>query len=329
LPTPGKQVRSLQVQEPKVPLNYSDNAILSRILLSAYAFYSICLALATFQFSAAVFFGLPLVFGIPKSQLAFYKMELMFTTIFLLVALSADLIKAPPSIPTDNGSVVVSDKKGGRRWMANWTMEPAVQNGKKVIRFTEHGQGHITPYSGEVRWSLESVWTADNGLKPLDSEKIVSSISGERLNTERKHFDFNKGTVRVESQPKDGKSEVKTLSIPPDTLTVEGIAGILRYLPFSENMSFPAHLLSNDPRLYSVTFEVRGKERVKTQVGAFEAYKVEMVPHVGALNIFRSFVPKTFFWFTVQPPHFWVRYEGLENGPGTPEIVMELGPGVN
>ena len=42
------------------------------------------------------------------------------------------------------------------------------------------------------------------------------------------------------------------------------------------------------------------------------------------LNLFRSLFPKTYFSFTVAAPHFWVRYEGLEIGRGTLEIVMEL-----
>ena len=63
---------------------------------------------------------------------------------------------------------------------------------------------------------------------------------------------------------------------------------------------------------------------MRTPAGEFECYKLEMLPHLGVLNVVRYFYPKAFFWFTVAPPHFWVRYEGPENGPGTPEIVMEL-----
>ena len=130
--------------------------------------------------------------------------------------------------------------------------------------------------------------------------------------------------VRFERRRSEGRSEAKSLKIPPDTLILEGIAGILRYLNFDRTGPFPAHLLTNEPRLYSVAFEIRGKEHVKTPAGEFDCYKVEMVPHLGVLNVVRYFFPKTLFWFTVAPPHFWVRYEGLENGPGTPEIVMEL-----
>jgi len=84
-------------------------------------------------------------------------------------------------------------------------------------------------------------------------------------------------------------------------------------------------MLSNEPKIYSVTLENRGKERVKTSAGEFECYKLEVVPHVGMLNVFRAFFPKAYFWFTVAPPHFWVKYEGPQDGPGTPDIVMQLG----
>jgi len=156
---------------------------------------------------------------------------------------------------------------------------------------------------------------------------ILTTLTGARLLTERKHFDVAKSMVRFERQRPEARSEVKSLKILPDTLIVEGIAGILRYLKFDQTGPFPAHLLTNEPRLYSVAFEIRGKERVKTPAGDFDCYKVEMVPHLGVLNVVRYFFPKTFFWFSVAPPHFWVRYEGLENGPGTPEIVMELDRG--
>jgi len=248
----------------------------------------------------------------------------MITAVCILLFLGADLIRPPSVVPTDRGGVVVSAKGGDRRWTANWTMEQLERDGKKAIRFTERGQGHVSPYSEEVKWSLESVWSAENGLRPLESEKVVTTKTGKPLVTERKHFDLNNNTVRFERQFSDGRSETKSLSIPPDTLAVEGIAGILRFLGFDQNARLAAHVLSNEPRLYSVTFETRGMERVKTPAGQFEAYKVEMVPHMGVLSVFRSLFPKAYFWFTVAPPHFWVRYEGPENGPGTPDIVMEL-----
>jgi hypothetical protein len=248
-------------------------------------------------------------------------MAMIFVIVLLL---GSDLIQPPGVVPRDSGAVVVSLKTGERRWTANWTMEPVERDGKKAVRFTEQGQGRVSPFSGEVRWSLESVWSAEAGFQPLDSQKTVTTLAGGAVLTERKHFDPVKGTVRFERQQSGGKVEEKTVAAPRDTLIPEGIAGILRFLMFENAASFRAHLLSNEPKLYSVTFEGRGRERVRTPAGEFDCYKIEMVPHLGVLNVARYFYPKVYFWFTVAPPHFWVRYEGPENGPGTPEIVMQL-----
>jgi hypothetical protein len=248
----------------------------------------------------------------------------MSAIFILFLLLGADLVKAPAAVPTDSGGVVVSAKSGHVHWTANWTMAPEEREGRKVVRFTEHGQGRISAFPNDVKWSLEAVWSAETSFQPLEFEKIISSLDGSRLLTERKSFDPAKGVVQFTRQFSNGRSETKSLSTPSDTLAVEGIAGVLRFLPFESVRSFPAHLLSNEPRVYDVTLETRGKESIKTPAGEFECYKIEVVPHLGALNLFRPFFPKTFFWFAAAPPHFWVRYEGPENGPGTPVIVMEL-----
>jgi uncharacterized protein DUF3108 len=244
-----------------------------------------------------------------------------------LLFLVVDLIKPPATLSPYSGSSNVFAKRGDVRWTADWAMEPIQVNGKPAVRFTERGSGRISEFSQEVRWSSQAVWRADAGFQPLDFEKTITAADGKQLVVERKHFDRDKGTVRFERQTSGRNPEIKTLSVPPDTLAVEGIAGVLRFLTPDADRPFSAHLLSNEPRVYSVTFELRGRERVKTPAGDFECYKLELVPHLGALNLFRSFFPKTFFWFTVASPHNWVRYEGSENGPGTPAIVMELSHG--
>jgi hypothetical protein len=208
-------------------------------------------------------------------------------------------------------------------------MEPAEWQGQKAVRFTEQGRGRISPFRQEVQWSLEGVWSAQDVFRPLDFEKTVRAASGAHLMTERKRFDPDRRAVRFEREISGGRTESKSLSVPPDTLTVEGVAGILRFFPFQTSASLPVHLLSNEPRLYDVEFKMRGRERVRTPAGEFECFKLELVPHMGILDIFRSFYPKAFFWFTADPPHFWVRYEGPENGRGTPEVIMELDRSTN
>lgn len=244
-----------------------------------------------------------------------------------LLFLFADLIKVPATIAPYSGASNVFSKNGSVRWTADWAMETLQVQGKRAVRITERGSGRISEFPQDVRWSLEATWRAEDGFQPLDVEKTISASDGRRLVVERKHFDHDKGIVRFERQTLDERPEIKSLAVPPDTLVIEGIAGVLRFLEPDGGHPFSAHLLTNEPRLYSVTFELRGKERVKTPAGDFECYKLELVPHLGILNTFRYFFPKTFFWYTVAPPHYWIRYEGPENGPGTPQVVMELSHG--
>jgi hypothetical protein len=243
-----------------------------------------------------------------------------FVLRFGLATLS--MLPAPSTIPRDGGSVIVSDKRG-ERWNAQWTMEPWRETGLPAVRFTEIGHGRYSPYVSPISWSLEAVWTADGSFRPLRFDKTITDAHGHTIARERKNFDVAKGTVHFERTRPGHPPETKQISIPSDTLTVEGIAGVLRFLPFEDRRPFKAHMLTNEPQLYEIKFEMRGKERIKTPAGEFDCYKIELVPQLGMLNALRPFLPKAYFWFSVSAPHFWVRYEGPENGQGTPQIVME------
>jgi len=243
----------------------------------------------------------------------------LWISIFLLAA----QIQAPTVIPKDHGTVSASSTDGKPRWTASWTMEPWISGGKRAVRFTETGSGRYSPFSQDVQWNLESVWLADKNYYPLQFQKTIRDMQGRTLAIERKNFDPLTGKVRFERQNEKGSKESSTFSAAANVLTIEGIAGILESFPFEGSEGIQAHFLSNEPKLYDVTFEPRGTERLKTAKGPIDCYKIEMVPHLGLLNVARPFFPKTYFWFSTASPHAWVRYQGLENGSGSPEIVME------
>lgn len=251
----------------------------------------------------------------------------MFLWLPVVSSLPADFLKPPPMAGTEEkGSVVTRGKNGTIRSRVVWTMRRVESDAQDAVRMTESGQGHYSGFNQEIRWNIEVWWAAGDAFRPIRSERTVTDLSGKMLLEERKQFDWTKNQVRFERRDlKDGKTTTKVLAIPNDTLTVEGIAGALRGLPFDRLRSFAAHLLTNEPTLYDITLELRGRETVRTSAGTFDCYKVELVPHAGALNVFRVFFPKTYFWFTVDSPHTWVRYQGLESGPGSPEITIEGG----
>ena len=251
-------------------------------------------------------------------------MGVYLTLLLGLLVAGADAVKAPPMISREKGSVTSTDKDGVVRWTADWTMEPWKERGERAVRFTERGRGRYTPFQQDVQWSLEAVWTAENTFSPVRVEKTFTDASGHTLATEKKTFDKAMSSARFETTQKDGASQTKSIPVTPGTLVIEGIAGVLRFLPFDRWQPFTTRLMTNDGQVYRMKLELRGKERITTPAGAFECYKVQLVPELGVLNVLRSFAPKAYFWFTVSPPHFWVRYEGPETGPSSPKIVMEL-----
>ncbi len=248
----------------------------------------------------------------------------MLPLTLLAFLLAGSEVSAPQSIPHERGSIVVSDEHNAERWTAEWTMEPTLEGGRPAVRFTETGRGHYSPYSQPVQWELEAVWSAEGSFHPLRFQKTIKDLNGRQVSTERKSFSLAKGTAQFDRKGGTGASENREFRVPPDTLTVEGIAGVLRFLPFENWRPLTIHFLTNEPRLYEMRVVMRGKERVKTPAGEFECYRIELIPNLGMLNVVRSLLPKARFWFSASSPHFWVRYAGPENGRGSPEIVMNL-----
>lgn len=250
----------------------------------------------------------------------------------LLVVLSlgtevqAAALPVPPMGQKERGIVVTSLKETGvKRWQAEWTLEQIKGQEGQRVKFTEAGSGRYGKFDGQVSWRLEATWTAASLFQPVHSLKEFHDKEGKLLSRERKVLDFTRGEAKFEREdPATGKVSARSFSLSPDTLIVEGIGTALRSLPFDPPGEREFHFLTNEPRMYRITMKPRGRERIKAPAGEFECYKYEMVVNLGLLGLLRVFIPKTYFWFTVDPPHFWVRYEGLESGLGSPYVVMEL-----
>ena len=241
-----------------------------------------------------------------------------------LFILIANVIPAPPTLTSQGGSSVTTSADMKVDWQAQWDMEEIRVDGTRAVRFKETGSGRTSAYPQDVRWSVQSTWLAGDAFRPLETEKRITAADGQTLLVERKVFDHKKGTVRLERTRSGHRPETESLDVPADILAIEGLAGILRFANVPKSRALSAHVLTNKPEVFKVTFEWRDEENVKTPAGEFHCYKVEMVPQLGVLNLLRPFIQKTYFWFTVATPHKWVRYQGSEDGPGTPGVVMVL-----
>jgi len=237
----------------------------------------------------------------------------------------AEPFEVPPMGHKEEGTIVTTYKEGGIRWKADWISERYVENGEPEFKLVFKAKGLTSPFSEDMTWEYISVWKAEEDFTPLESETRIKDMSGKLVRIDKKNFDQAKGTAVFEREDlSDSGSIKKQYDITTGTLILEGMVYALRSLPFSTQGSIKAQLLTNEPELYKVEFKQKGIEKIKTDDGEIECYKVELVPKLGLLGVFKVFFPKTYFWFTVAPPHRWVRYEGLENGLGTPEVIMDV-----
>ena len=76
-------------------------------------------------------------------------------------------------------------------------MEQVQLQGKKAVRFTEKGTGHLSAYSQEVRWTAQSLWLAHDAFLPVETEKTITASDGTVLLVERKSFN----SYGIESPP--------------------------------------------------------------------------------------------------------------------------------
>ncbi len=234
-------------------------------------------------------------------------------------------MSVPQLSKKEEGSMVVYYKEGGKRWEGKWVMEEFEDKGERRFRLTMNAEGLTSPFTRDMKWKNVSVWKAEENFSPVEAETEIKDMQGNLVMTEKKTFDRENGTVTFERKDFEGDNSLdKQFEITPDLLIVDGLVIALRSLPFDSGEPVKTRFLTNEPELYNVEFKQTGIENVKTPEGEIECYKVELVPKLGVLNVFKAFFPRTYFWFTVAAPHRWVKYQGFENGRDTPEVVMEV-----
>ena len=228
-------------------------------------------------------------------------------------------------VPSDyaEGSYHCLEKDSGtERWRVDWRMEKVQKDGKIILEIKEHGYGVYGNREEKVSWSMETFLEYDDSLQTIRSRKETKNKEGEAIEIVSKKFDVEQGVVEFER--KDLISDkVYSHSFEPGSTVIgpENIALALQGTDLAEGYKTEFYLCTDEPKLYEVTAKCSRKEKIVVAEKEVECYKVEIIFHLG---IWKIFVPKTYFWYTADEPHSWVRYEGLESGRGTPQVVMEV-----
>lgn len=117
---------------------------------------------------------------------------------------------------------------------------------------------------------------------------------GSVLVIDKKSFDFKRGVATFERQDLTDDNSISgdlinEFKIPPIPLSVEGLAVALTFLPFNPPRPFVIYILTNETKLYNVTFEKR-EGTDKTSWGELYSYKISLA-HLGLTVVFKDFFP--------------------------------------
>ncbi len=101
--------------------------------------------------------------------------------------------------------------------------------------------------------------------------------------------------------------------------------GALPYLyrgfPFQNMKKLTISYYSDEEKKqFSMSVSCDKREKITIDGTGYECYKLVF----GLDGFWGTFLPKRKYWYSVDPPHFLVRYEGAMGMPGSPKSVIEL-----
>jgi len=125
--------------------------------------------------------------------------------------------------------------------------------------------------------------------------------------------------VRKSMQVVEIKGPFKADELPvsdPNALGLE-----LRGFPWgSRDSARLVFIGQNGVQNLSFSLAVEGKEALELGGRVYECWKVQL----GLDGFVGAFIPKTYFWFLAEAPHYLVKFEGLSGAPGSPKRTLVL-----
>jgi len=223
------------------------------------------------------------------------------------------------------------------RWRAEWLLERVEEGPPAVYVGREELKGRFGRKNLDQTRLTEARFLLDEGrTRMIHSLLTVMDRSGKKIFLLEKEFDHQRGVVRTKTTfPDTGKTRRQEFEMGAALVDIKDIVLYLRRFPFPSPAEVKAgkggdralefKLLNETPETYSVRVVHQGIEEVTTPAGVFSCHKLRLVLDLGILTfVGKLLAPDLYMWFTVEPPHFWVRYQGMEEGPKTPVIISEL-----
>ena len=205
-----------------------------------------------------------------------------------------------PGVP-DGEIATYRIAEDGKEWEFSETAHIAELSGVPVYKFL-----YIDP-NERVEVTIER-----ESMLPVEVDTVTL---GPRMTTT--------SSTRVEITERVDSDDVRVLSF-------SELKYLLRGYPFVTRPTMDVEFLTADPEEEdSIEFSIRvsynRRELVEIDGRQIDTHRLELRMSAGGiLRIMNRLVPKTYFWYAVEEPHYLVAYEGSSGFPGSPKQRIEL-----
>ena len=204
------------------------------------------------------------------------------------------------------------------------------QTGENTYLLRERGAGNYGELQN-IKWEIESkMESKENLLCPIYTISKVKNKQGEPIFTLRKDYDYqNQKIIIIKTDPQ--QNVIDSAEFPLKNNTADFVTLVFSLKPFiqkadkKETVRF--NLLSSEPQLYKIIARFEKEEKIKIDAREIEAIKIRLTLDKGMLNlILAKLIRPAFIWYEKDPPHAWLKYEGLESGKHSPYVIIETMP---
>jgi hypothetical protein len=182
--------------------------------------------------------------------------------------------------------------------------------GEKTYRVEDNGSRR----NGYRFQQVSNLRVRDDGLVPLGFQTRDTNPKGRVIRRFEAVFDD------------------PALSYPPDTYPVYSILQVLRGMHFQEKSTVPFYIWAAPTEIFRMNFHIVRKETVEVPAGKIPCFYGEMKPDIRTIvpvgnllaKLLAPFIPSYYFWFSCDPSHPLVKFEGVLGGAGAAPHTIEL-----
>jgi len=244
----------------------------------------------------------------------------------ILITLAAALVAFPVLADVnDTSKVMITNKETGTR-RAEANLYIRTDSKTKEVSQVVMGSGEERSFKNARYLKKSTLIEQDGLLRPVRSNAVYYNKKDQPIGGYEITYNYDDKIVTYVEYGEEKKETLrKAFEIQGPICDAQNLPLFLsRFLILHENLVYEHfYLLSVEPRLYKVQLYYRGKEDIEINGKKVPARKLQLIGDMGPVTeLAAKFLPKTFIWLTPKPPYQWLKYEGLENGPDSANVVV-------